>query len=104
MLADLQEESERAAAGGIKQAAPRPWRALPPEMLHTASKLNASTYLLIPFVRRRKAAERLQNLYFVSKRGLLKKVALLDKRTERTKYGVLYHSASFPGGSCLQVR
>ena len=70
MLADLQEGNERAAAGEIRQAAPRPWRALPPEMLHAASKLNTSTSLQIPFVRRRKAAERLQNLYFVSKRGL----------------------------------
>ena len=57
MLADLQQKSERAAADEIRQAAPRPRRALLSDTLHTASEPYASDSLLILSVRRRKATE-----------------------------------------------
>ena len=70
MLADLQEENERAAAGEIRQAAQRPWRALPPDILRTTSELNKSTSLLFLFRPPPQSHRTITKLIFCIKKGI----------------------------------
>lgn len=67
MLADLQGGSERAAAGEIRQAAPRTRRALPPEMLRSVNRLSKSKSLrnLFPSAAAKPPKET-KHSYFVS--------------------------------------
>lgn len=93
MLADLQEENERAAAGEIRQAAQRPWRALPPDILRTTSELNKSTSLLFLFRPPPQSHRTITKLIFCIKKGIERAInsnILMIKADNKYKRCFLY--------------
>lgn len=73
MLADLQEESERAAAGEIRQAAPRYKRALLPDILHATGELKPPSLSANSFRPPPQSYGTITKLIFCIKKGTLKK-------------------------------